>query len=204
MDAAHPGPDHRLERLTFFSDAVIAIAITLLVIELHAPHLPPGETGWHQLAELGPEFFGFFLSFAVIGRFWVGHHAALAMMHRYDPRLLVPNLGFLMTTAFMPFATAFMSVNLGREVPTLFYNLTLTVLALFNARIIFVATAQDHAEHEPYAVEARDLRARALSVVVAALLAVAVTFVWPGISQITLLAIPLLRMALARVPAVKA
>jgi uncharacterized membrane protein len=180
------GPDHRLERLTFFSDAVIAIAITLLIIEIHAPHLHPGQDGWAALAALGPSFFGFALSFAVIGRFWVGHHSALAAMNHYDPRLLLPNFGFLMLVAFMPFSTAFLSANLGDAVPAIFYNVTLTVLAIFSSRVVFLATAQTLAV-EPDNKALLQLRARSLAVIVAALLSVGLAFIIPAISQLGLL-----------------
>ncbi|MBT2188176.1 TMEM175 family protein [Sphingobium nicotianae] len=194
--------DHRLERLIFFSDAVIAIAITLLIIEIHPPHLQAGQNAWHALAELGPEFFGFALSFAVIGRFWVGHHSALGTMTAYDPRVLVPNMAFLMVIAFMPFATGFLSLNLGEEVPAIFYNVTLTALAVLNAWVIFVATDQAHEKGTPFPPHLRDLRARALSVIIASLLAVALAFVIPAISQIALFTIPLWRALLARLRSV--
>lgn len=202
-NAVSSAPDHRLERLSFFSDAVIAIAITLLIIEIHPPHLHPGEDGWHALAALGPQLFGFALSFAVIGRFWIGHHSALADMAGYDPKLVVPNMAFLMLIVFMPFATGYMSANLGYAVPSLFYNLTLTALAILNARIIFLATAFGHRAGDHFPPKTRDLRARSLSVIIAAALAVLLSIVVPQLlSQVALLTIPLWRLLLARVKSI--
>lgn len=85
------GPEHGLERLIFFSDAVFAIVITLLVIEIHAPHIPHGSPDWAYwvaLINLTPEFIGFFISFFVIGFFWAGHHRTLSLASHFSPRLV--------------------------------------------------------------------------------------------------------------------
>src|SRR5262245_39042548 len=103
--------DHSLERLVFFSDAVFAIAITLLVIEIHPPHLEQDGTlpTLAALALLAPNFIGFAISFAVIGAFWSGHHRAFSLAGRVGPGILFWNLTLLGTIAFMPFVTGFMS-----------------------------------------------------------------------------------------------
>ena len=93
---------HALERLVFFSDAVFAIVITLLVIEIERPELHDGATNadWiNSLLALIPSFAGFLLSFMVIGAFWMNHHALFLLVDRYDERLLWPNLILLLSIA---------------------------------------------------------------------------------------------------------
>jgi len=69
-EPAH-GPSHQLERLVFFSDAIFAIAITLLVLDLK---LPPDSHGIIKWDEIIPKLFAFALSFFVIGVYWLNHH----------------------------------------------------------------------------------------------------------------------------------
>jgi uncharacterized membrane protein len=192
------GTDHPLERLVFFSDAVFAIAITLLVIEIEIPHLD-GHTvaAVNALLHLTPSFFGFVLSFLVIGRFWIGHHNAFTMIDHYDGRLAWPNMLLLMLIALMPFATAFMSANLGQLVPTLFYNLVLLATACLSRWVIGVATGPElrRADADPAVITM--LRSRGVGVILGAATAVVSTFAlaWAGIpiefSQIALASIPL-------------
>jgi uncharacterized membrane protein len=101
----------QLERMAFFSDAVFAIAITLLVIEVRLPEVTNYNSAElsHALSELVPEFLGFVVSFFVIGRFWIGHHRVVGHMRTCDDGLIWRNLFFLMTIAFMPFPTAVLS-----------------------------------------------------------------------------------------------
>src|SRR5207237_4400 len=102
----------QLDRLVFFSDAIFAIAITLLVIEIHVPDLT-GIVTEQRLADALldniPQYIGFLVSFFVIGRFWIGHHRTLGRLSRAEPRLIWVNLLFLLTIAFMPFPTAVIS-----------------------------------------------------------------------------------------------
>jgi uncharacterized membrane protein len=135
--------DHALERLVFFSDAVFAIAITLLVIEIHPPHLERGESAAGHLAALArltPNFIGFAVSFGVIGAFWAGHHRAFTLAGRYDSRILIWNMALLGAIAFVPFVTAFMSVNFNLLVPALFYWSWILLTALLNLKVNAIAT----------------------------------------------------------------
>ena len=113
--AAVPDDDeHRLfaftlERIVFFSDAVFAIAITLLAIDLRLPELPDGQTDASFLAvlgDLGPSIFAFVISFVVIAAFWVGHYRTFRYIVDADGRLVAINFGLLFCIAILPFPTS--------------------------------------------------------------------------------------------------
>ena len=136
-------PAHPLERLIFFSDAVFAIAITLLIIEVHPPHLGIHASDRDHLvalANLIPNFVAFFISFFVIGAFWVATTARsaspalvadAAVAQHHDARAIV----------FMPFATAYMGTNMGARVPTVLYDACCWRPALLNIRLVRLATS---------------------------------------------------------------
>ncbi|MCB0113623.1 MAG: DUF1211 domain-containing protein [Caldilineaceae bacterium] len=95
-----------LERIVFFSDAVIAIAITLLAIEIRLPTLPEGAPLASALWALWPRYLSFAISFIVIGTYWIAHHNMFEYIDRYTSTLLWLNLLFLLCIAFAPFPTA--------------------------------------------------------------------------------------------------
>jgi uncharacterized membrane protein len=193
------GPEHALERLVFFSDAVFAIAITLLIIEIHVPRLPIGSTPHDYLValeHLWPSFFGFFVSFWVIAAFWAGHHRAFGLAAHYRDALLAPNLAFLCSIVFMPFATAFMAGNLGTLVPHVFYNLTLIVCGLLNVRLNRMVTNPPVVDEQVDPLTIALTRVRGWSVMLGAACALVLCFVDPRYSQIALITIPLWRILL--------
>lgn len=195
------GIDHRLERLVFFSDAVFAIAITLLIIEVHPPHLPHGspDAAYGQaLADLIPSFFGFFISFFVIGAFWAGHHRAFGLAGNYSEKLVGPNLYLLCAIVFMPFSTAFMSSNIGMLVPSVFYSLTLIAIGLLNIRLVLLATSPPVVSSDVPAAAVTLVRARGPAVVLGGACALFVAFIDPRFSQVALISIPLWQSLLRR------
>ncbi len=130
--------EFQLERLILFSDAVFAIAITLLVIELKVPeierHLLTEESLLQKLAHMIPKFFGFIISFMFIGIYWTVHHKLFGFVVNYTPKLLRLNLFFLFAVALMPFSTAFYSEYVMKHVytPVIFYTANIILLGLFN------------------------------------------------------------------------
>lgn len=140
--------EFQLERLILFSDAVFAIAITLLVIEIKIPGREEllkehGEISDGILADslkhLVPKFIGFFISFLLIGLYWTVHHRMFGFVTAYDRKLMVLNLFFLFFVALMPFSTGFYSEFAGGElfkqqlkIPMTFYVLNFCGVGLIN------------------------------------------------------------------------
>ncbi len=100
--------DTGTDRLEIFSDAVIAIAITLLVLDIKVPDSKDGRLV-HDLLHQWPSYLAFVLSFAVIGIMWVSHHSMFERIHRVDRTLLFMNLWLLLGIAFLPFPTALLA-----------------------------------------------------------------------------------------------
>lgn len=110
LDKAQPKFERsfELERVVFFSDAVFAIAITLLAIELRVPNLGEIETSAALLQALLSDWahlFAFLLSFWIIGLFWMGHHRYFRFIIRYDDGLILRNLLTLFFLTLVPFTT---------------------------------------------------------------------------------------------------
>ncbi|MGW5646082.1 TMEM175 family protein [Saccharopolyspora sp. NPDC003752] len=91
-------------RLELFSDAVFAISITLLILELNPPE--PSEHLAGDLAALWPSYLSYVISFLLIGQVWLNHHTMFRFINRVDRLLLLFNLFLLLDVVFLPFATA--------------------------------------------------------------------------------------------------
>ena len=131
--------EFQLERLILFSDAVFAIAITLLVIEIKIPEYtrkqPVTDNAvLHKLAELIPKFVGFLVSFLLIGQYWIVHHRMFSFVIDFTDRLIWLNILFLFAIALMPFSTGFYSEYVLRGVitPVIFYTANIALLGLAN------------------------------------------------------------------------
>ncbi|HTE11511.1 MAG TPA: TMEM175 family protein [Chitinophagaceae bacterium] len=134
--------EFQLERMILFSDAVFAIAITLLVIEIKIPDIHENVTDAALLKELKhliPKFAGFLISFMLIAMYWTVHHRMFGFVINYTRKLLWLNLFFLLFIVLMPFATGFYGEYAGPElfskqlkVPMTFYVLNLCAAGLFN------------------------------------------------------------------------
>jgi uncharacterized membrane protein len=102
--SADPSDRAETTRLEAFSDGVFAIAITLLVLELHVPDVGDGEL-WSALRDEWPQFAAYFTSFLIIGIMWVNHHSMFRQIVRADRVLMFLNLLLLLWMAMLPFPT---------------------------------------------------------------------------------------------------
>lgn len=108
-------------RLEAFSDGVIAIIITIMVLELKVPH---GES-WEALQPLLPVFFSYVLSFIYIGIYWNNHHHMLHATHEIVGGTLWANLHLLFWMSLIPFTTSWMGENHFAVLPTALYGVVL-------------------------------------------------------------------------------
>ncbi|MEO7726340.1 MAG: TMEM175 family protein [Burkholderiales bacterium] len=113
-------------RLEAFSDGVIAIIITIMVLELKVPH---GESV-DVLAPLIPVFFSYVLSFVYVGIYWNNHHHMLHTVHNVTGAMLWANLHLLFWLSLFPFATGWMGENHFAAAPSAFYGLVLLMAAI--------------------------------------------------------------------------
>lgn len=108
-------------RVEAFSDAVIAIIITVMVLELTVPH----SDEWSALLPLWPVFLSYILSFVHLGIYWNNHHHMLQAAHRVDGRVLWANLHLLFWLSLLPFVTAWMGENHFAPIPVATYGVDL-------------------------------------------------------------------------------
>jgi uncharacterized membrane protein len=117
--------------LESFSDAVFAIAATVLVLGIAPPVLSASEHGMQSaLLALWPKLLAYALSFGVIGIMWQNHHALFSHVEKIDRTTVSVNLLILGTAAFIPFVTALLGTYPAMHATTFFYGLVLTSLSL--------------------------------------------------------------------------
>lgn len=192
--------EFQLERMILFSDAVFAIAITLLVIELKVPEIERAELAEGEgkllsaLAHMIPKFFGYIISFMFIGIYWTVHHRLFGYVINYTPKLLRLNLLFLFAVALMPFSTAFYSEYLMKHLitPVVFYTGNIILLGAFNLLMwIHIGNPENHLSEGLSRADVRYSCFRAILVPTLFTLFAFVYLVNPFISSFLPLTVPL-------------
>jgi uncharacterized membrane protein len=130
------------DRVAFFSDAVFAIAMTLLVVGIGIPHVRDSQLD-QALRDKRQEIISFFLSFVVIGYYWLAHHRFFAQLRAVDTRFMKINLLYLAAIAFTPFPTALAGVYSDHPVSIVTYAVTLGVASFLEAMLLWRARHAD-------------------------------------------------------------
>lgn len=179
-----------LDRLVFFSDGVIAIAITLLALDLRLPEshgIANRELAAMLLAML-PRYIAFALSFVVIGAYWRAHHAMFRFIHRFDAALLVRNLIFLFFVVQLPFLTSVLGAHGDLFTAIALYGAGMACMGLSSVWIWSYA-----ASHGMVAgvtpLQVRDFTWRALVVPIVFLLSIPIAFARPQAAALSWFAI---------------
>jgi uncharacterized membrane protein len=128
----HPSPG--LERIIFFSDAVIAIAVTLLAVDIKPPEVDPSQLAG-ALADFTPRFASFALSFMIIASFWIGHHITFSYIRNYDYKLAWLNILFLFFIVLTPFASSLLGNYQFNIISLVFYSTVLSLAGFFRAGV---------------------------------------------------------------------
>lgn len=176
------------DRVIFFSDAVFAIAITLLAINLRVPDIARLDVA-HMLSQTHTisAISGFAVSFTVIAFFWVGHHSTFRYIVALDRRMIALNLLFLGTIAFLPYPTDVLSQSNGQSAVVIFYAICGAASGLVESGLWLYATysnrglASDSAESIRLFVLLRTLRIPAvflLSIPIAVINGRAAMYFW--------------------------
>jgi len=173
----------QLERIILFSDAVFAIAITLLVIEIKVPSLHGTEATeadlLHAIALLVPKFVGFLISFFLIGLYWTRHHLLFGYIADYSSKLVWLNLLFLLTIVLMPFSTGIFGEYSTPQTFHLKAPLIIYVLNICSTGVMlyvlwdYVGTPENGVAHpwlDPDVVKAAKRRAVVISLVFASVI----------------------------------
>ena len=114
------------DRLLAFSDGVIAIIITIMVLELRPPH----EPNWPALLHIAPTFLSYLLSFVYVAIYWNNHHHMMATAERVNGAILWANMHLLFWLSLVPFTTAWMGETHSATLPTVTYGVSLLAPAI--------------------------------------------------------------------------
>jgi uncharacterized membrane protein len=124
------GESTGVERINGFSDAVFAVAITLLILTIVVPEVSDIDRLGQELADMWPKFMGFLVSFVIIGAFWMNHHGMFTYLRRSTAGLLRINLLLLMFIVLLPFSTDLMSEYDSSVLAATFYNINMIAVSL--------------------------------------------------------------------------
>ena len=184
MPLEKPGEDDErgrvsLGRLLAFSDGVFAIAITILVLDLDVPEGLTDAALRAELGQLTPQLLSAALSFAIIGRFWIAHHALFDRIRTADRPLLVLGTALLAPIVLIPFVTKLLAEYVNTAIAVIAYSVTVAAAALAEFAVLAYGTRRRAmGQSRPAAVRAQLAGAGAAAA--AFLIAIPVALVSPA------------------------
>jgi uncharacterized membrane protein len=122
-------------RVLAFTDGVFAIAMTLLVVQIDIPRVDPDDLG-SAVADEGPLIISFFISFIVIGYYWLAHHRLWALFMRVEPGIMLLNLLYLSVIAFFPHPTGLVGEYENRPLSVIVYAACLAFVSLMEVLML--------------------------------------------------------------------
>jgi len=169
----------KTNRIEAFSDGVMAILITIMVLELKAPHDPTPAS----LARMWPTFFAYVLSFIIIAIYWVNHHHLIHLVNRVDSVVLWANINLLFWISLIPWVTVYLGDNHALPFPVALYAAVSTAGAI-SFFLLRASIARDH-QREPEFKRLNKKMARKNIISIAIyVVAIAVAFVYTPLALI--------------------
>ena len=139
-------------RVLAFTDGLFAIAMTLLIVAVTVPNISD-ENSVHDLADglndLTPDFTSFFISFAVIGRYWLAHHLFISLLARMDQGFIGLNLIYLAFIAFLPFPTALLGEYFNNPLTIVIYAVSVGIVSGMEVVLLRHAYRRDLLQNKP-------------------------------------------------------
>ncbi len=148
-------------RLEAFSDGVLAIIITIMVLELKAPH----GTDFAALKPLMPVFISYVMSFLFVGVYWGNHHHLLHMVKNFSSGIMLANLNLLFWLSLVPFVTGWVGENHFASLPVMIYALLLDVCGISYTILQKVIESCNKDNHQVLVLMKRQTRKGLVSVV---------------------------------------
>jgi uncharacterized membrane protein len=182
MPAKKPGP----ERLGAFSDGVIAVIITIMVLDLKAPH----DTSPAALFALWPAFSSYAVSYLFVGVVWINHHYLLRYAESADSSVIWTNLLFLFLVSVIPFFTSYMAENHMSSLPTALYAVVFLLITVAFSLFQKAITRQAGEDAELKALTRVAKRRNRISLLGYAL-AIPAAYLYPAISLALILGVSL-------------
>ena len=172
-------------RMEAFSDGVIAVIITIMVLEMKVPH----GAGWAALDPLIPVLLSYVLSFVFIGIYWNNHHHMLHAVHKINGSILWANLHLLFWLSLVPFVTAWMGENHFAALPVALYGVVL-LMAGMAYYVLARALAAHHGKDSKLAVAlGKDYKGLLSLVIYALAIALAWRYTWIAFNLYVLVAL---------------